>query len=274
VKLYRLIPDSVVSICETGYICDISEDLFYKLGYISKNDHMNSYFLIRNQGDSWAKNIENGIFFFFSPWDCLSNLIHLNDCYGSEIARIFEYEVDDVMVNNSPQGYGYYNQVAYREVKIPLNILTKGAISNTEITPELKDKLTDISLCNAEETFKYLKESVVTNEYSKLKHSKESILNDSLRENYFNSGRAEKINARRLTNCGNFFKSDIITGKSLVITAAQRTLLFDFLDDPEKYIQQIYKLCESSNGIFTIENLMDFNNQHGFSVLDIASQKK
>lgn len=264
-KLYRLIPNTVATICETGYICDISEDLFYKLGYISINDHMNGYLIDR--GNSWARKTESGIFFYFSPWSCLENLLYLNDVYGNEIARIFEYELDDEIINSLPQGYGYYRGIPSKEIKVPIKVLVEKSIVNTKFTTELKIKLTNIALCYARESFKKLKKSITENETSQLRCVKDFY---SLENKYFNSGRAERINARRLTNCGNFFKSDVITGKSTIITMSQRKKLYDFINNGRN-IQQIYELCENSNGIFTIENLIDFyGDKCDFSNLDIA----
>lgn len=257
-KLYRLIPDSVASVCEKGYLCDISEDLFYKVGYISTNDHMDSYFKV--EPESWARKTEQGTFFYFSPWNCLVNLLYIQWHYYSMVARIFEYEVDEEIVNNCPQGFGHYNNITSKEIRIPLNILAKENTINTELNPKLKNKLNAIALSDAKEVFKYIKEYAKSNKNSQLHHIEDF---DSFEYEYFNSGRAERVNARRLKECGMFFKSSIITGKSIIITKEQRELLYDFLNNPNENLQQIYELCENSNGIFTLESLNDFIDNYG-----------
>ena len=66
------------------------------------------------------------------------------------------------------------------------------------------------------------------------------------------------MNNRRFEQRGNFFKTDVITGRSMIITRADRELLVGVMYEKQPK-DTLSSIIESSNGILTLDNLEEYN---------------
>ena len=272
-KLYRVIPDYIASKMvtisreyyqEEGFeeYVDISEDLFYKLGYISAHDHMHKYFRVSMDSYSWYAGKEDGIYFFLNPIDGLYNFIDFTDWHEDSIAKIVEYEIPDSIVDSFLHGYGSYGwaERISEEVKIPLSYLAKDSVVQEKLDSDLKRDLMKILIDDSNEMIEVIKKLIMNDYFGKrtMTNWKNWLLRNKDNgnvEKYF-SKIVEDAKIKRLENCGMFFKSDIITGKSMIITIEDREMFLEFLSNPSEYIEKFNEFCERSNGIFSAESVL------------------
>lgn len=240
-KLYRIVPDTISTVITSGYLSNTIEDLLYKLNYIGIPNER--YFGVYQKGIVNESN-SNTMFFFVSPWSCIMAIRFLNDRYSKKVARIFEYDIPDDIVNISDDAFTNYENWQAKGKLISLELLKKNKDVFNQFDDKLQKDLEKVSLHDANESAVILSEN-----YSQ--HSFDSI-NQSL------TSRLQKINKRRLEQSVQFFKSNIITGKSMIITGIDALKVFDVMFG-EKTEEVLLDIMRKSNGILTQENFGDFD---------------
>lgn len=241
-KLYRIVPDAISTTLTTGYLSDVNEDLFYKLGYI--NVPSGGYFGIYESGKGmvWEKN-SNSMFFFTSPWSCVRGIKFLRD-YGDKEAKILEYEVPDEIVNSSKSVFTNYSNWQAMGKMIPLELLLQSNSLCKSLNDELKEKLEQVAVEDVS-----VSTSVLCQTYSK--YDLDSI-------NNFLASRISRINNRRFAGNVSYFKSDMITGRSMVVTGTDCDVMFDVMTKKSSE-EGLCEMMRRSNGILTPENFVEYD---------------
>lgn len=246
-KVYRMIPDTVTSAYSKGYLSDVTEDLFYKLGYLNFNDHEKQYFSVKenNSLNCYGDSTDKGIFFFTSAWSCCRALIFLNSVYGNEVARVMEYEIPDGIVAFSKQAVTNHQNFQASGIIVPLDLLTSDWQASTEFTEVLRIKLETIGLKDVLESFKSL-ESIYKGQFSRSEGIK-----------CFFPFVWEDVNSKRFSNVGVYGKSHIITGRSFIINRKDLELLIDVIYR-KKSKDDLNELCEKSNGVLELDDFLNY----------------
>lgn len=257
-KLYRIIPDTTSTVISTGYLSDITEDLLYQLGFLSYGDHGLSYFGTYEEGKgNSGESSRDYIFFFNSPWSCVRGLNFLSDPYGNEVARILEYDIQDEIVKESRDAFTNYTNYQAKGKKIPVKLLEKDKEVFDEFSQELRTKLEEIALQDSSESIKQFCQSVQKSRFSIHKNNPH-INVDYLSQLIFEPSLKQKVNNRRFKKSGNFFRTSAITGRTMVITRADRELMEDILFNKKK-IDDLSTIMDKSNGILTLDGLKNYD---------------
>lgn len=233
-KLYRIVPDSTVTLITERYYTDINEDLLYNINCF--NPYNNGYLSLYNPNTGiTGENRTQSLFFFTSPWSCIMALKYLYE-YTNEQAKILEYEIPDEIINSSTNIITNYENFQAKGKLIEVNKLK----SNKQISyPEIQDSIEKMTLQDIYESLKILCKDEKKYPYKK---SLEFILVRICKIKHNKKSKMEKI-----------FHSDYITGKSMIITS---TNLKNLLNNN---ITELNKLINNSNGIFTKENLLEYD---------------
>lgn len=234
-KLYRIVPDSTATLITNGYYTDISEDLLYNIkcfnpdnsGYFGIYDH--------NTGIT-GEEMTNSLFFFTSPWSCIMALRHLRDDYSNLQAKILEYDIPDDIINSSSNVITNYTNWQAKGKMIPVDMLKNDKLV---IHNELKSTIEKMILSDIKSSLKSICSSFEKYNYDKCCN--------------FIFSRINRINYRKTQNINRVFQSDFITGKSIIVTYHDLENLF------ANNISELNKLIEKSNGIFTSENLQEYD---------------
>ena len=227
-KLYRVIP------IELGEC--ITEDAFYKLGYIGVSKH-HKYFAIQNESYTSARdplyNGEKGIFFFTNPWDAVQCSWWVNyEGYTNDIVQICEYDFPDEIINKSVHGKGYYKGAEVDEIKIPYSVLETTGTFETTVSPELSEELKKLKkemYLESAELYGNLGEN----------YSKEFIIKNVSDDEVYNG-----LHNKSIERIERFMKSPFITGNMFTVTSKNR----HWIDIDHEY------LVNNSCGILTYEN--------------------
>lgn len=234
-KLYRVVPDSTVTLITNGYYSDISEDLLYQIGFF--NPYNSGYFGIYDYNTGiTGENRTKSLFFFTSPWSCIMALKYLRGNYSSLQGKILEYDIPDEIVNSSANVITNYVNWQAKGKMIPTNMLKN---NNPVVHSELKSSIEKMALTDIEKSL--ITFCSVFDKYSY----------DKCFDFIFN--RFNRINYRKSQNLDSVFQSDFITGKSIIIT------YHDFENLFSNNISELNKLIERSDGIFTSENLQEYD---------------
>lgn len=121
-KLYRVVPDSTVTLITNGYYSDINEALLYQIGFF--NPYNNGYFGIYDYNNGiTGENNTKSLFFFTSPWSCIMALKYLRGNYSNLQAKILEYDIPNDIVNSSSNVITNYVNWQAEGKLIPTNML-------------------------------------------------------------------------------------------------------------------------------------------------------
>lgn len=255
-KLYRIVPNASCSSMEKNYAIGVNEDLLYKLGYLTFDDHKVQYYGVYSYGME-CESTDKYMFFFDSPWSCFKCIDFFSDHYSDEVATILEYDIPDEIVNVSSKAFTNYENYQAMGHLILVPLLTSGKEVKSEFSDELKEKLQSLVFEDMEESIKKFCQSVKKSKYSKFKYNPNVNIN-KLSKIWLNPKILEKIKAGRFENCGKYFKTEVITGKSMVITGADTELVYEVLSQ-ERPINDLNELMASSNGILTPENFKNWD---------------
>lgn len=96
-KLYRIVPNALASTMAKAYLTDIKEDMLYKLGYMSYDDHQMQYFGTYS-ARMMSESANDYVFFFDSPWSCFKCIDFFNSLYSDEVATILEYDIPEEII--------------------------------------------------------------------------------------------------------------------------------------------------------------------------------
>lgn len=255
-KLYRIIPDTPSTALTSGYITGVTEDLLYKLGYLEYNKRFRYYGMYcQGQGIRAERDKK---FFYYSPWACIRALRFLDSDYGHELARILEYEIPDDILKASTNAFTNYNNFQATGKMVPIELLRKDEELETQYTDELRKELEEIAISDAKESLEQL--------YKSIQESKSSIYKgnarfqiENLNKSYFDPKRMKNINDIRFKESGKFFRTSIITGKSMIITRADRDLIEEVLNG-EGNKNELSKITEKSNGMLSLERAEEYYN--------------
>ncbi len=257
-KLYRVIPDATSTVLTTGFLSDITEDLLYKMGYLSCGDTKWGYFGTYEKGKgNCADSTQDYMFFFESPWSCLQALNFFRDPHGKELAKIVEYDISDNIIKASKDAFTNYTNYQAKGKIIPIKLLQKNKEVFTEFSDELKEKLEELATSDAEESIKRLSKSIQESKYS-IHKCDSSFEPKGLVERFYGRNLLGKINSRRFEKEVAFFETDIVTGKSILITRADKECLQDVIYR-KGTIDSLSEIIENSNGILTRENFNEYD---------------
>lgn len=243
-KLYRLVPDAIATLCIEGYLSPITEDMFYKLNYMTVP--VQNYFGIYDKcaGMVFEKK-EEAMFFFDSPWSCIRGLTFLSgNGHSDKVARILEYDIPDEIVNVSKNVFTNYENWQADGKLIPIALLQKGNPICADYPENLKSKLDSITLSEAKPVLSILTEKYCNESYDELQSRVIRVL--------------PRINQRRIQEFKGCFETGFITGKSIVITKDDMFTLADVMFG-EKPVEDLAEIMKRSNGILTSENLTEYN---------------
>lgn len=236
-KMYRIIPDTMSTVMTTGYLSKIAEDLLYKLGYICSCNER--YFGLYECGSGMvSERSTSSIFFFDSPWSCVRALNFIDHEYSRKKARILEYDIPDSMVNASKPAFTNYTNWQAQGRLIPLELLQQGEEVLNSFDDELKEKLMEIAMADT-------KEAIAT--LDNMPFSSQKL-----------SGLVERVNNRRVNQSVSFFKSNFITGKSMIITEKDKSAIHDVMFNKNDDTV-LAPIMNKSNGILTPDNYVDYN---------------
>ena len=207
-KLYRVVPDQLG---EGDYIQAVTEDVLYKLGYISISKH-DAYFRMTSRFDrAYNELYDNGIkgiFFFKNPWDAVMCSWWVNsDFYSRNLVRVCEYDFPDEIIEKSFQGIGIYKGYEVEEVKIPISLLeTTGTV--------LKTPTEELAIQIKEEKRKMLLESV--EKYRDINSDYADALIEYLENDY------DGLHEYNIQNITFLMRSPFVTGKMFTVTSKDR----------------------------------------------------
>ena len=255
-KLYRIVPNSYCSIMEKEYVTVANEDLLYRLGYLSFADHKVQYYGVYSYGMK-SESTEDYMFFFDSPWSCFKCINFFDSLYTDEVATILEYDIPDEIVNVSSKAFTNFENYQAMGHLIPIHLLTNGKNVKSEFSDELKEKLQELVCKDMEEAIQKFCQSVKESKYSKFKYNPNVDFN-KLSKVWLNPKTLSKIKARKFRTCGKYFKTEIVTGKMVVITGSDTELVYEVLSQ-ERPINDLNELMSSSNGILTPENFKSWD---------------
>ncbi len=232
-KLYRIVPDSTATLITERYYTNTNEDLLYNLNCFSpyNNGYLSLYDY--NTGIT-GENRTKSLFFFTSPWSCIKALKYFNE-FSNQQAKILEYDIPDEIVNQQTNVITNYTNYQAKGKLIPVELLkSQKSISIPDISSNIeKMTITDIYASL---------EKLCSSDVYPYKKCLEFVL-----------VRSCKIQQRKKENLNNVFHSDYITGKSIIITLEDYYNLFN------NDIEKLQQLITSSNGIFTEENLSEYD---------------
>lgn len=250
-KLYRLVPDSITSIILTQMYSQVTEDLFYRQNMVEAYSY--GYFGLYKKGTgNTAESYRKTMFFFTSPWSCIKGQEFMRDYYGGRrsrekfVVRILEYDIPDEIVSNSDDVFTNCGNYQAKGKLIPVALLQGNRVLHNTLDEEMRLKLEKQALEDAKETITALSEFCSPDFMAKLSAYIDEEWKDIIKE--------------RLTLKENegFFETDIITGRTMLVTSQDYELLSDvrYRRKPEEDLQI---LMDKSNGILTPENLKDYD---------------
>jgi len=242
IKLYRLVPDALSTSIATGYVSSITEDLFYKLGFISIPN--SQYFGLYSEGEGMVSEKNNGMFFFLSPWSCIKGLNFLRDEYVGGSARILEYEVPEEMVATCKRAFTNYQNYQAEGMMIPSDLLRNNGEFFTEVNDYIKSKLEKVSLQYCLDVI----EDLNKNNSNKMVSFEE--------DNFYK--KMQRINVRRFRKDELYFSSSFITGRSMLITRDDCDIMNSTLDSSSNETL-LMPIINKANGILSFDNYNEYD---------------